>query len=183
MNDDELKALLRGADRPVAVDGAALATRARRIERRRVVRSRLLLAAAPVVLLMVVWGVRPREAAVAPAVDRAELPAEIERLRAEAAWQTEKARRLVALAEAERLPRATDALASGGADPLADVREQVDVVAYQMVLRADGLHAAMMDSAEAVELYREVLRLFPTTYSAEVARERLAGLGANAEKT
>jgi hypothetical protein len=40
-----------------------------------------------------------------------------------------------------------------------------------------------MGSREAVALYREVLRLFPKTYSAEVARDRLAGLGAGVEET
>lgn len=190
MNDDELKSLLRSADagveKPVFATGE-LAERVRRLDRRRRRRARLLVAAAPVLGVVTIAAWFLPQKAVPTNADRraASVPSdvrEIERLRAEAAYQEQMARAMISLAERERVARSV-AVVGEESDPLDEIREQVDVVAYRMILRADDLYARKMDSPEVVELYREVMQLFPKTYSAEVARRRLTDLGASVEDT
>jgi TolA-binding protein len=50
-----------------------------------------------------------------------------------------------------------------------------------MILRADAILASMQSSEEAATIYRQVVRLFPTTGSAELAKERLMKAGFSAE--
>jgi hypothetical protein len=59
-------------------------------------------------------------------------------------------------------------------------REPLDVVAYRMVLRADAILAGMQRE-QAASIYRQVVRLFPTTGSAELARQRLINAGFSVE--
>jgi hypothetical protein len=185
MHDDDLRKLLRtadaGAETPL-VDGGELAARVRRADLRRRRLARIMLAATPIVLAGAVigWAIVPLEKQVRP--DPGVELAQIERLRVQAEFHERQARELIARVERERGLTSTPDAAQQ-ADPLDEVREQVDVVAYQMILRADGLQAGMMASREAIELYRKVLRLFPKTYSAQVARDRLSGLGASVEET
>ena len=61
--------------------------------------------------------------------------------------------------------------------PAESVEMQVDLVAYRMIVEAESLQKAMRPSDQSISLYREVVRLFPTTWAAEVARERLSDLG------
>ncbi len=68
-------------------------------------------------------------------------------------------------------------------DPLAELRENVDIVAYRMILEADELQADMRPSPAAIEIYERVIRDFPNTYSAEVARERLTAAGSTGVKS
>jgi hypothetical protein len=184
MHDDELKKLLRQADAGrdrLLTDGRELADHVRWVDRSRRKRARVLAAVMPAALAIVVgWMILSRDTSVAP--NGAVELAQIERLRVQAEFHERRARELIARVERERgLPSTPHA--SEVSDPLAEIREQVDVVAYQMILRADALRAGMMASREAIELYRKVLRLFPKTYSAQVARDRLSGLGASVEET
>ena len=103
--------------------------------------------------------------------------ADIHRLETEAALHLRVARRIaevrrhdLALDEAVR---DRDSLESDG-----NIREQLDIVAYRMILRADALRAAMRSAEEVIVIYQEVVRLFPQTSSAELARQRLTDLGA-----
>jgi hypothetical protein len=150
----------------------------------------VLLAAVPLALVAgaIGWalvgdegGVAGNEPVAAKGMPAAIDPGQIERLRAEAEQHERMAREM--MAAAARQPNHPDDGGRLNAEVLDEIREQVDSVAYRMILRADGLHATMMDSPEAVELYRRVMRLFPKTYSAEVARERLTALGAPVEET
>lgn len=179
MRDDELTNMLRTADSdltPSALVTSELADRVRAAQR--VQRRRRLAAAAslPVAaaLAFAAWSVTPHSnlATNAPATPHVAFvtTAEIDRLIAQAEAHQHKARALIAA----RPPR-NAALAD---DPLADIREQIDVVAYRIILEADGLRAEMQPTAAAIELYQKVQRLFPTSYSAEVARDRLDSLGA-----
>jgi hypothetical protein len=189
MNDAELKSLLQGAEAGLerrSPDACELAARVRRLDHRRRRRWRVILTAAPLAVMagVAAWQFLPSHAGreIDQTAARAPVDAgEIERLRAAADYHERAAREMIARVEREN--RWTIAGAAAQSDPMADIREAVDVVAYRMVLRADELHAARMESREAVELYRDVVRLFPKTYSAEVARKRLSDLGANVEET
>jgi hypothetical protein len=99
---------------------------------------------------------------------------DIERLRAEAELHERVARELVSQRKRDAA-REQVRLALLRTDPLDDVREQVDVVAYRMVMRADDLQTRM--DPEAIDVYRDVVQLFPNTSSAELARQRLTQLG------
>jgi hypothetical protein len=59
-------------------------------------------------------------------------------------------------------------------DPTDLVRERLDLVALRMIVRADQLRGSRPLDGEAEAIYRQVIRLFPTTHSAELARARLA---------
>jgi hypothetical protein len=191
MNDDDLKSLLRdaeaGIERPNLAPGD-LAGRVRGLDRRRRRRTRMFLAAAPLTVLgalFVAWSLWPKPASVkldervaSVAVDTSE----IVRLEAEAEFHKRVARQMIAGLNRDRaLERARDVLAKG--NPLDDVREQIDVVAYRMVQRADALRTQMDPPAEAIRIYRDVERLFPATYSAELARMRLSQLGLSEGET
>jgi hypothetical protein len=191
MNDDELKSLLRdaeaGIERPNLAPGD-LAGRVRGLDRRRRRRTRMLLGAAPLTVLgalFVGWSLWPKLASVkldervaSVAVDYGE----IERLQAEAEFHERMAREMIAGQQRGRAwEAAQEALTNN--DPLDDVREQIDVVAYRMVQRADALRTGMDPPAEAIRVYREVDRLFPDTHSAELARMRLSELGTSRGET
>lgn len=191
MNDGELRNLLRGADadfeKPIIAPDE-LARRVRRLDQKRRRRSRVLLTAVPVVVVAAVataWSLVPR--ALPTGTEKSVASAgldwgEIERLQAEAAFHERLARQMIALRKRDRaLEQAQRALAEP--DPLDVVREQVDVVAYRMILRADELRNRMDPSEEAMRLYRDVEQLFPKTHSAEVARERLTALAAREGET
>lgn len=64
-----------------------------------------------------------------------------------------------------------------GPDPIDLAEEVKEVTAYRMLLRADALRSAMRPQEEAVAIYRDVVRLFSTTRSADLARQRLVDLG------
>lgn len=191
MRDDELKSLLRdaeaGMERP-SLAPADLAGRVRRLDRRRRRRTRMFLAAVPLTALGTIiagWSFLPSPAPMRMDDRMASVPfdvGEIERLRAEAEYHERLARHMIALGKRDRaLEQARRALAQP--DPLDVVREQIDVVAYRMIQRADELRTQIDPSAEAIRVYRDVERLFPNTYSAKVARERLTALGAREGET
>ncbi len=104
--------------------------------------------------------------------------AEIERLQAVADRAARRGRSLMARNEPPDRPTPVES-SIPNSDPMDLVREQVDIVAYRMIQRADSLQSAMHPTGEVVELYRSVERMFPKTHSAEVARQRLAALGLN----
>jgi hypothetical protein len=107
---------------------------------------------------------------------------DIDRLEAEAALHLRIARRI---AEIRRHDLALDEAGRDRDAQEADenIREQLDIVAYRMILRADALRAAMRPAEQAVAIYQSVLRLFPATGAAEVARRRLSDLGASRGET
>jgi hypothetical protein len=103
---------------------------------------------------------------------------ELQTLSAEARFHEQTARRLAALADRElTIDDARRLAAEQEPDEL--VREQLERVAYRLILEADALRAAMQPVREIVTLYRKVLQLFPTTNSAGIARERLAEFDAS----
>jgi hypothetical protein len=183
MRDDELKNILRGAESdlaPTTLNAVEIAGRVRSLHQTQQRRRRFAVAASlPVAaaLAFTAWNVTPHSNLTtnAPATPHvAEITADdIDRLIAEAEAHERKARALIAAR-----PQQTIALAD---DPLADIREELDVVAYGMIQRADQLREAMRPDGEVIELYRDVVRQFPATYSARVAQQRLRDLSANSE--
>ncbi len=179
MHDDDLKQLLHGAETglsPANVAPAALAARVRVVDRRRRKRNAILTAAAPLALLAAIIagrGLMRHELTVEISANNTaeSFNSQLLALEAEANKHAARARALIAEREA-RLRLETD-------DPLAELRENVDIVAYRMILEADDLQADMRPSPAAIEIYERVIRDFPNTHSAEVAQERL-GMAGNA---
>lgn len=177
MHDDELKKLLHDAEADLSADKVAPATLAARVrvaDRRRRKRRTILTAAAPLVLCAAIIAGRglfsPEQTTeFAAGKPNATFEAQLLALEAEAEMHAARARMLMAEREA-RLSLETY-------DPLAELRENVDIVAYRMILRADELQADMRPTSEAIEIYERVIRDFPNTYSAEVAQERLTTAG------
>jgi len=98
------------------------------------------------------------------------------RLAAKADHHHRIAMRLIAMRKRDRaVEEARSSIANQ--EPDGDSREQIEVVAYRMIIRADGLRQAMRPNAEVLAIYRDVIHLFPKTHSAELARQRLTELG------
>ncbi len=195
MFDGELGNLLRQADEgftPELPAARETARRVRELDRRRRQRERRLAAGAVLVVLVATgltawsWNESRRETAQPIAAQMAEVPSaatdgtdttpdDLEMLAAEAESHLRLARRMMADREQEEIERRVMRdLAQP--DPIDEVRERLDVVAFRMVSEADRLLAAMQPAEEAIAIYREVIRLFPETSSAHIARERLSAL-------
>jgi hypothetical protein len=175
MQDDELTRILRSAKAelpPPTLAPAELASRVHAAHRKQQRRRRALIAGVPVVAAVAVLGWRlTLDATHSPIATPSQQvaavsEAEIANLEAEAAAHAQAARLLIATQ-----PRRSALLAD---DPLADINEQINIVAYRMVLEADSKQAEMQPAAEAIEIYNRVLELFPTSHSAELARQRLS---------
>ncbi len=172
MQDDELRTILQSAERDLAagtLDATKLAASVRSLRRARHRRRMMWAASVSVVATMAGTGWYMSRDLNSPNGKQAQQVAivtdeEIQRLEAEAAAHERNAR---ALMVAQPVSSPLDD------DPLADIREQIDIVAYRMVQRADELQGDMTLTEKAIEAYRSVLRLFPGTYSAEVAQQRL----------
>lgn len=106
------------------------------------------------------------------AFEIADLRTEIERLRREAELRLAVARRtqeiLQEMRRAEALERTTRT-----ADPIAAVRRQADQAAYVVVRQADRMCREMNLCDSAVVRYERVVRLFPNSRWAVVARQRI----------
>jgi hypothetical protein len=59
-------------------------------------------------------------------------------------------------------------------DPLEEVQMQVDKTAFILVYQADRMYREFNLKGSAVKTYKRVIKLFPKTQWAEVARQRLA---------
>lgn len=191
MQDHELKNLLRKAESDLAdtpLDARHLAQRVRDRDRRGQQRRRLMTVAAPLLLAIVagIWIVERRASlSEIPGVDVArqlnridvlDTGRDIEQLVAQAEFHRRVARRIAAKLKEDR-PRGDIPDTLAAAQPEDEIREQLEIVAYRMILRADGLRAAMAPDSEAVVIYSDIVRLFPDTQSAELARRRLTDLG------
>lgn len=64
------------------------------------------------------------------------------------------------------------------ADPLREVRDQMDRAALIMVYQADRMYRELNLRESAMASYEQTIRLFPQTHWAQVARDRLAELKA-----
>lgn len=180
MTDDRIENLLREADRmgpAPALPSADLAAGVRlRVRRRRVRNTAVSIAAGVVILVALGVGqltTRPGDTN-REQVEIALLETQIEQLRA----RTDATLRLVQeVIERERRQRRLDELeaelASIG-DPLEEMQRQADETAYLLVHHAARMHEELSLTDSAIRTYNRVIRLYPQTYWAEVARGKLS---------
>lgn len=93
-------------------------------------------------------------------------------LEAGIAYHLHLAQSLQAQSRLENARREVDTLPSE-----VSTAEVMEVTAYRMLLRADALLAEMQPREEAIAIYRNVVRLYSKTHSAQLARQRLSELG------
>jgi len=103
----------------------------------------------------------------------ARLQEKVHRLQEEVEWRTVAVERMLTLETQQR--RLAD-LRRRAAEPdaLDRLDQQTDQTAFTLVYQADRMHKELGLEAPAVEGYRRVIRLFPETRWAEVARKRLS---------
>ena len=103
-----------------------------------------------------------------------EVVAEIERLDAEAEMHLQAARMIrTALAEQRAERELREQLRKG--DPIDWIHEQQNRTALAMMMRAERLSQQPDSQAEVESTYQQIIKLFPTTPTAELARQRLDG--------
>lgn len=103
-----------------------------------------------------------------------EVMAEIERLDAEAEMHLQAARMIrTALAEQRAERELREQLRKG--DPIDWIHEQQNRTALAMMMRAERLSQQPNSQAEVESTYQQIIKLFPTTPTAELARQRLDG--------
>lgn len=103
-----------------------------------------------------------------------EVMAEIERLDAEADMHLQAARMIrTALAEQRAERELREQLRKG--DPIDWIHEQQNRTALAMLMRAERLSQQPNSQAEVEATYQEIINLFPSTPTAELARRRLDG--------
>lgn len=59
-------------------------------------------------------------------------------------------------------------------DPLESIEKKIDETAWTLVYNADRLYYELKKTDKAVEIYNQVIKLFPRNQWAQVARERLS---------
>jgi len=59
-------------------------------------------------------------------------------------------------------------------DPFEEIQQEVDKTAFILVYHADRLYRQSNKTDSAVQAYNQVIKLFPQTQWAEVARQRLS---------
>lgn len=192
MHDDDWRQRLRLADpQPANLTPVpeGLARRARALQRRRARQRRVI--AGSMLLLTLGW-LATRERPVAEtardaafAIGESDLSDEADVVRT--AGLVRSAERHMENAQYLLLERQRDAAVERARGLQAHLDEespksQADLVAYRMVLRAQSLERAMRGES-SVELYREVLRLFPNSWPADLARRHLTQLGLPEENT
>lgn len=190
MSDERLEQLLRQADAAFAdarFGSVGLSQRIRRRARRqRQLKVFGITAAAVLVLSLstVAWVNRygrPDSAPVPIVADDsskpasvAELQMQIERLRDEIRTGCQAVDEVLRRQEVEQRLAALRAQAE--TDPLKAVNDQLDRAALTMVYQADRMYHELNLRESAVASYERTIELFPKTYWAQVAKERLAEL-------
>ncbi len=179
MNEKRIEALLRRADQaagePLVGDIRATHIR-RRLQRRRLFRTAVpLAAAAAIVLSVTISGLhrRPEEPPSQPQ-RIASLEEQVEQLQA----QTDATLKLIQeVLEKDRRQRRLAALEAELAsipDPVRQIEQQVDKTAFLLIYQADRLYQELNETESAVAAYKQVIHLFPDNRWAQVARERLS---------
>ncbi|MHC4168943.1 MAG: tetratricopeptide repeat protein [Planctomycetota bacterium] len=178
MKEDELKNLLQEVDRMAGqpgrtqVDVSAVRRRANR--RRRARLSGPIAAAAVVFIAAGIWyQVTNNSEQTDGREEIMALQAKVRQLQA----STNAAVALIhEVLEDERRQSRLDELEAEYAsitDPLDEIQKQVDKTAFILVYQADRLYRELNETESAVETYKRVIKLFPRSQWAMVARERL----------
>jgi ElaB/YqjD/DUF883 family membrane-anchored ribosome-binding protein len=176
--EDKIKILLRKADqltadvRPVHIDLALLR---RRAERRRLIINIAAPAAIAATLffagIIVIQAARPPKPSEQKQI--VSLQQELKHLQA----KTDAVLSLIqqVLEEERQTERLNDlqATLTSIPDPIEETQRQVDKTAFILVYQADRLYRQSNQTDSAVQAYNQVIKLFPQTQWAEVARQRL----------
>jgi len=182
VSEEQVKTLLQRADEVAGnpVFSTVSATRIRRrLQRRRVFRTAVPLAAAAVVTITAAMLTRSGQVETLPQQPQpqqqiASLQEQVNQLKA----QTDATLKLVQeVLERDRQQQRLDALEAELAsipDPVRRMEQQVDRSAFLLVYQADRLYKELNQTESAVAAYKEVIQLFPTNQWADVARERLS---------
>ena len=178
MTEERIKNLLQEADGGASLSesdaGAITAWVYRRAGRRRLVRVAVPVAAVALVLI----GIGLQQLVVRQEAARAKQTAAIEMQVKQLTAQVDSALDLVAeVLENQRRQQRLEALEAKLAaipDPLEEIQRQADKTAFVMVYQAEKMDKQLNLRDSAVRTYKQVIRLFPETQSAKVARERLA---------
>jgi hypothetical protein len=179
MTEDKIKDLLQKADRmaaqvrPLHIDPVAIH---RRAERRRLIMNIAAPAAIAAILLfasiIVIQAARPHKPSEQKQI--VSLQQELKHLQA----KTDAVLNLVqqVLEEERQTERLNDLQATLASipDPIEETQRQVDKTAFILVYQADRLYRQSNQTDSAVQAYNRVIRLFPQTQWAEVARQRLS---------
>ena len=179
MTEDKIKDLLQKADRmaaqirPLHIDPVAIH---RRAERRHLIMNIAAPAAIAAILLfasiIVIQAARPHKPSEQKQIFS--LQQELKHLQA----KTDAVLNLVQqVLESERRQRRLNELEATLAsipDPIEETQRQVDKTAFILVYQADRLYRQSNQTDSAVQTYNRVIKLFPQTQWAEVARQRLS---------
>jgi hypothetical protein len=192
MNEDlEIRSMLRraevGSGAPLpSVPAGTLAARAIELRGARQKRNRIASGVAVVMLLAAAWTVmfarqdhrplarraeEPKQPQVALDVDA--LRRQIVALDHQAAAHEQTAERLVAFERASRLRASSENVR----DPQATLDLERYKAAMLLIHDGDDLWLHRREARAAAEMYRRVIALFPSTYWAGVAQERLTKIG------
>jgi len=202
MLDDTLKALLRQADTRFELPLRPAAEIVRDVEqtvRRRHRRAATFTLALPLLLAIggaVIWGALRLGSSIsiddrlltakvpqqtpgnlddsvdAFSTETAQVLAEIAALNTQAEFHLQVAEELIKSRQRDAAQMLQHQALSAG-EPAEEVRQRLDFVAYRMINRADRLRNEPSPEEDPARIYREVVRLFPTLGSADVARWRL----------
>ena len=118
-------------------------------------------------------GAGPIVAATAEQAEIARLQEKVHRLQEEVQWRTAAIERMLTL-ETQQQRLAELRRRAAEPDALDRLDQQTDQTAFTIIYQADRMHKELGLEAPAVEGYRRVIRLFPETRWAEVARKRLS---------
>jgi tetratricopeptide (TPR) repeat protein len=178
MTEDKIRELFQIADRtagrPLMFPIKASAIR-RRAHVRRAVSVTCRAAAALLILALAIWGLSDRSPEqTAKQAQIAALQAQVRLLQA----RSDATLKLVQeVLKSEREQGHLDELQAELADipdPLEEIQKQVDKTAFTLVYHADRMYRELGQRRSAVQAYKRVIKLFPQTRSAEVARQRLS---------
>jgi uncharacterized protein (DUF849 family) len=194
MDDTQLQSLLRQADADAPLPAADLVIRVRRRQaalrtRNRVLGGMVILLVTVTAIGMLFYATRPTRTVVkrdppkvttkpSATIDVEQLRREIAMLDREAAAHEEAALGIVATEHADRARRS--------ATQVRDVQLTLERERYDAAMRiirdADDLLLRRREPRPAADAYRRVITLFPSTYWATVAQERLARLGTSGQR-
>jgi hypothetical protein len=177
MDTDPLEKLLREADASAGPPPQIPADLPARVFRRAAAQRRRRLATGVAAAILLAIGVmtpfwlRPTPLA-QPGVNPATLVAQTAQLQAEADWRSAVARRTIDLEARDARLAALNAVIAQP-DPVRQSQRAVEQAAGTLFQQGDRFYHEYHLPQQAADSYREVLRVFPTSTWAGLARERL----------
>ncbi|MHC4456291.1 MAG: tetratricopeptide repeat protein [Planctomycetota bacterium] len=184
MTEDKIKNLLQKADQtaghPAPIPDNLTAAVRRRARQRHFANLTIPTATAAIILIAFgIWLLTTKTEIGQSPEKIASLEAQIQLLQA----RTDAALNLIQeVIENERKQRRLDELQARLAnipDPLEEIQNQVEKTAFILVYQADRMHRELNQKDSAIQAYNQVIRLFPQTRSAEVARQKLSEIQNN----